>query len=167
VSLHSELIEQAEHLAKREPKRPRQASLRRAVSAAYYALFHLLVNDAVRKLIPIAPDKLRGQAQRAFTHGEMRAACKQLTQGSELFLTLLEQPVEPEIRDVAEIFVELQQQRHAADYDLAQTFDQLDVLRTVEQSRAAMSGWRKVRNTPNANVFLAALLLNSRWNRSS
>ena len=32
--------------AKRKPKRPRQASLRRAVSTSYYALFHLLICEA-------------------------------------------------------------------------------------------------------------------------
>jgi hypothetical protein len=32
VSLHKDLLDQAGHLAKREPKRPKQASLRRAVS---------------------------------------------------------------------------------------------------------------------------------------
>ena len=37
------LLEQAQHLVKREPKRPKQASLRRAISTAYYALFHLLI----------------------------------------------------------------------------------------------------------------------------
>jgi len=41
-----DLLEQAKHLANREPKRPEQASLRRAVSTAYYALFHLLVSEA-------------------------------------------------------------------------------------------------------------------------
>jgi uncharacterized protein (UPF0332 family) len=40
------LLEQAKHLANREKKRPRQASLRRAVSTAYYALFHLLIYEA-------------------------------------------------------------------------------------------------------------------------
>jgi hypothetical protein len=42
------LLEQAEHLAKRERNRPRQASLRRAVSTAYYALFHLLIHEATQ-----------------------------------------------------------------------------------------------------------------------
>ncbi len=32
------------------PGRPKQANLRRAVSTAYYALFHLLVHDATASL---------------------------------------------------------------------------------------------------------------------
>ena len=48
MSLHGDLLDQASRLAVQEPRRPRQASLRRAVSAAYYALFHLLVDAATR-----------------------------------------------------------------------------------------------------------------------
>jgi len=42
-----DLLEQAHHLATREAGEPKQASLRRAVSTAYYALFHLLIDEAV------------------------------------------------------------------------------------------------------------------------
>lgn len=41
MAFPDDLLEQAVHLARREPGRPRQASLRRAISTAYYALFHL------------------------------------------------------------------------------------------------------------------------------
>ncbi len=165
MSLCHDLIEQAEHLARRELKKPRQASLRRAVSTVYYALFHMLIDDAVPKLIPNAPDLLRVQARRAFTHADMRNACEQLTKSSNAFARLLARPVEAELQTVAEAFVELQFHRHAADYDLAQVFDRIKVLGIIGQARAAATAWNMVRNTPNANVFLAALLLNSRWNR--
>jgi hypothetical protein len=155
VSLHNDLIEQAEHLAKRELKKPRQASLRRAVSTAYYAPFHMLTDDAVLKVIPNTPDGLRVQAQRAFTHGEMRNACEQLTKSSNIFARLL----------VAEAFVELQIYRHRADYELTQVFDRIKVLGIIARANSAISAWNRVRNTPNANVFLTALLINSRWNR--
>lgn len=39
MSLHADLLKQARHLATKERRRPSQASLRRAISAAYYALF--------------------------------------------------------------------------------------------------------------------------------
>ena len=41
MTFPDELLEQAHHLANRERKRPRQASLRRAVSSAYYARFSI------------------------------------------------------------------------------------------------------------------------------
>ena len=49
MTLHHDLLDQASHLATRETKKPKQASLRRAVSAAYYALFHLLVADGAKR----------------------------------------------------------------------------------------------------------------------
>lgn len=48
---HDDLLRQAERLAKLDPKRPRQANLRRAVSSAYYALFHFLVDQSCRAAI--------------------------------------------------------------------------------------------------------------------
>ena len=44
-----DLLEQAYDLAQKEPANPKQASLRRAVSTAYYSLFHLLIDEAVSK----------------------------------------------------------------------------------------------------------------------
>ena len=40
MSLHGDLLVQARFLASKEPRRPLRASLRRGVSATYYALFH-------------------------------------------------------------------------------------------------------------------------------
>ena len=165
MSLHQDLLEQAEHLATLEPKRPRQASLRRAVSSAYYAIFHMLANDAAVKLVPNTPELLRLQAQRAFAHAEMRNACEQFAKSSTSIFRLLIPPIEAELQSVAEAFVELQHQRHTADYDLSQQFNRIAVLEIIGLAKTAMSDWNKVRNQPNANVFLAALLLNSRWNR--
>ncbi len=44
MSLSRDLLKQARILARKEPKKPLQASLRRSVSASYYAIFHLLVD---------------------------------------------------------------------------------------------------------------------------
>ena len=43
-----DLLEQAVRLAKLDVKKPKQANLRRAISSAYYALFHMLVDEACR-----------------------------------------------------------------------------------------------------------------------
>ncbi len=73
MSFHADLLEQARHLLRREPRRPKQASLRRAVSAAYYALFHLLVHESSQRLISgTAQARLRALTARAFEHGAMR-----------------------------------------------------------------------------------------------
>jgi hypothetical protein len=74
MSLASDLLEQAQHLSRRERRRPRQASLRRAISTAYYALFHLLIDDATSTLVSRA--ELRARFARAFDHGDMKNASR-------------------------------------------------------------------------------------------
>ena len=49
--MHDELLEQARRLALLDRRRPKQANLRRAVSAAYYSLFHFLVDESCRGIL--------------------------------------------------------------------------------------------------------------------
>ena len=77
MSLHGDLLTQARFLVRREPRRPRQASLRRAVSAAYYALFHLLIHEATRMMVSGSSlGSLRTLVARAFAHATMNEACR-------------------------------------------------------------------------------------------
>lgn len=165
MALHHDLLEQAEHLVAREPKQPRQASLRRAVSAAYYALFHLLTAEAARRLAPDQRAGLRAIVGRAFVHGDMKAVCRQfaaqrLVRPLDELVTL---PIEPALILVAATFVELQEARHIADYDLSRSLDRLAARERVRTARRAFAEWHVVRQLPNANVFLLALLLQRQW----
>jgi hypothetical protein len=45
MAYHNDLLEQAIDLIHYKPSDPNQAALRRAVSTAYYALFHLLISE--------------------------------------------------------------------------------------------------------------------------
>lgn len=67
-----DLLAQAKDLAFKEKKKPRQASLRRAVSSAYYSLFHLLLDEAAALVAGAGPLKsktdLRRLVGRSFTH---------------------------------------------------------------------------------------------------
>ena len=83
MSLPRDLLAQARLLATKESSRPKQASLRRAVSAAYsyYALFHLLVSDAVRRLLAGSDrEALRNCLSRAFDHAVMKRVARQFAQ---------------------------------------------------------------------------------------
>jgi hypothetical protein len=161
LTLHHDLLEQAQHLALREPKKPKQASLRRAVSAAYYALFYFLLFEATLLFFPHEPAALRSRASRAFSHGEARSACVIFSKSGIKDLTI--DPLETELIDMARTFIELQEARHRADYDLNESFDRVQVVGIVDQARQAMSNWKVIKGSPNANVFLAALLLHNRW----
>jgi hypothetical protein len=170
LALHDDLLEQAKHLASRERRKPRQASLRRSVSAAYYALFHLLVSEGSRLLAPHQPPNLRAQVRRAFSHGDMKAVCRQfgssnMTRIAAGTRALIDAPLENELRSVASAFVELQEARHGADYDVRVSFNRLDVLGKINMTQQAFADWRRVRGKPNAAAFLAALLLQKHWSR--
>jgi hypothetical protein len=126
----------------------------------------MLVADGALKLIPNAPPLLRQQAQRAFMHGEMKRACEQFAKpGAGNLAHLVNAPIQPELNRVAAAFVDLQEARHSADYEVSQSLDRVSVLQTIDKAKKAIADWRLVRNSANANVFLAALLLHSRWNK--
>ena len=165
MALHQDLLEQAKHLAKREPKRPRQASLRRAVSAAYYALFHLLVSEGATRLAPTQPSGLRRQVQRAFVHGQMKDVCKTFGAGNAPngIHHLITLPLQTELKSISLAFVDLQEKRHKADYDLTYVPIRLDVLQAVQSAEQAFNDWNTVKKSHNASVFLASLLLQKHW----
>jgi hypothetical protein len=72
MAFADDLLDQAYHLANKEDN-PSQASLRRAVSTAYYALFHLLIDEAVGKW---AVERQRGAIGRTFEHKAMKVVCE-------------------------------------------------------------------------------------------
>ena len=162
MSYHADLLEQAEHLARRERRRPRQASLRRSISASYYALFHLLIDEAVgRMLRGNDREALRDCMARAFAHSTMREAARRFAGGNvtpKLIAGLNGLSLQPELVTVAKIFLDLQQARHEAEYDRTIRFTRPQVLRLSNQARRAFSNWRRVRKSLQADVFLVALL---------
>ena len=79
MSFPDDLLEQAYHLANREPEFPKQASLRRAISTAYYALFHMLVDEAVGKW---TVELQRSILARTFNHGKMKKICDGVLEAS-------------------------------------------------------------------------------------
>lgn len=169
MALHHDLLEQARHLATREPTRPRQASLRRAVSASYYALFHLLAAEGARLTAASRPSGLRAQVRRAFIHADMKVLCRQFagrTGLSDHVRSLLSLPLDPVLISIARQFLELQDERHAADYDMSQSFLRFEVLNMIAGVQIAFDDWPRIRASPNGAVFLTALLLNRQWSRA-
>lgn len=142
MAFHDDLLDQAFHLARLDRNRPRQANLRRSVSTAYYALFHLLVSEAVSYW---RLERHRAMLARSFEHGRMKRVCNNCPQQNT------------GLRSVAEAFVELQQARHSADYDSSVVWVKSDVLDQVEMARAAFATWPAIRNHTLTQDFLLAL----------
>ena len=146
-----------------------QADIRRAVSSAYYALFHLLVEQAAKHAASGAPLPVQMQIRRSLQHKEMRKACEAFARAGRskpsTLEHLLERPVEDNLTYVADTFIRMQDARHTADYDLSS-----DVTLTEAESLLHSVGfyfmfWQDLHERPNARTFLAALLFHERWTR--
>lgn len=156
MSLASDLLDQASTLASLDPMKPKQASLRRAISAAYYSIFHLLIDEAARRIS--TNTALQPYIARSFEHKNLKdAANKIIAQSSPQPPwpgQLLSAPIEPELARVCNAFVDLQSLRHQADYNVAKTFKRADVVFEVSRAKAAHQDWAQTRASDNATVFL-------------
>ncbi len=163
MSLHADLLKQAHHLATKEPRRPSQASLRRAISASYYALFHCLVDDATRRMMP-GPHRtsIRQCVSRAFRHSDMRAVCKSFAAGnppSKLAPAFTGVAIDPRLVAIAQTFQDLQEARHQADYNTYRLFQRSDALYYHQLAIRALQHWKDIRRTTQADAFLTGLLV--------
>jgi len=158
--MYRHLLEQARHLTRREPRRPRQASLRRAVSSAYYALFHFLIDRACRQVFGGSPRRrqLRLILSRAFAHGTMHAASRRIAGGNLPQSLGWATPFPQPLRDVALAFMKLQEERHRADYDLSRPFSRSEAATLVELAATAIADWPAVADDDAARLYLSLLL---------
>lgn len=141
--------------------------LRRAVSAAYYALFHQLCSDSALLLAPHVPESVRNRIQRWFNHGEMKRVCERFSK------PVLDQPLRDlvgdsapqDLRFVAEEFIALQESRHLADYDLGYSFAWNEARLAIEVSVRALKAWQRTVSSAEANIFMLSLLVWKNWEK--
>jgi hypothetical protein len=135
LALSHDLIGTARRLARANPSRPRQADLRRAVSTAYYAVFHALARQCGDRFIGTGQNRSRPawkQVYRALDHGFAKKACFRAAN--------LGFP--SGVVTFADIFARLQDERHRADYDPEARYTRADVQAFVgmaEQATSALS----------------------------
>jgi uncharacterized protein (UPF0332 family) len=137
MGLAHKLLEHAEGLLPQRRGRPDQAALRRAVSAAYYAAFHRLVERSTDIVAGVSAEKaLRHVIGRSFEHGSMRDLSGALLNQSlpEILVGLMGE-VPDDLRTIARDFPRLQSERHRADYNLAQPFSKHDVQLALRSAR--------------------------------
>jgi hypothetical protein len=161
--VYKDLLDQAYRLATLDAKRPKQANLRRAISSTYYALFHMLVDEVCRVQIGAQHGQapFRQVLGRAFAHTVMREACKSfgggtlkksVSQGLPATFT-----IPPEIRGLAEVFVDLQEKQHLADYDLTVRFNRSDVLYLIGVVTGHIHLFKQLAFCDEKRFFLACL----------
>ena len=125
-----DLLDTARRLAHPGAAQPTQADLRRAVSTAYYALFHCLAAAAADLLTGSDRSPEWHQVYRALEHGKAKRACRQ--QGALRAFPM-------EIHSFAEMFADLQGARHAADYALEGEYSKPDVLTIINRAENAIN----------------------------
>lgn len=107
--IHDDLLELADHLARREAGRPKQISLRRAISTAYYAVFHALAHLCAKELVGWAkPWEAFTPIYRALDHSAAKKLFDRDRDG---------QIYGEDVAEIGRIFISLQQARYTADYD--------------------------------------------------
>ena len=153
MAFAEDLLQQAFVLVHKEPKKPRQASLRRSVSTAYYALFHLLIQETSANW---SRRDTRDHLARAFDHRTMKEASTRAENAT--YDPAVNPRVVSKLRAVARAFRELQHQRHLADYSNATKWDRVKALAKVQQAQTAFTDWKSIRNEYAAQRYLISLL---------
>jgi hypothetical protein len=146
--LADDLLEDARHLAAKGNAEHRASCMRRAVSTAYYAVFHLLVEDFVEHWEFVDQ---RPRLARMFNHQKMRDAPfapkdKRNPTAAEMALM-----------DVVRAFGQLQNDRHRADYDLAWNIVGTDVVDAITLAEDTFAKWRSIRNEDAAQQHLLSM----------
>ena len=147
-----DLVEAARSMTESGAGRPTQARLRRAVSTAYYAMFHCLAGCVANLIIGRTRKPAWHQTYRALEHGKVRNACED--RGA-----LAAFP--PEVCNFADMFVALQKARQQADYALDGRYDKLTVLGAIDMAERAIVRFEQT-DAQHRRAFVAHVLFKRR-----
>ena len=164
MAFSDDLLSQAAHLAARGPGRPRQADLRRAVSAAYYAMFHEISDRAVRSILrgADARGRIGSRVRRAVSHASVLKACKWMVGTTpDVVKSMLPHDsgdIPSALRLICRYTISLQGERHRADYDFSAPFTRSAADASVAFTQLVLSDFRGLPDDPAMQVFLLGCL---------
>lgn len=158
-----DLISQARALARADATRPQQANLRRAVSAAYYAVFYELCHQAVRSVLSKseAGDAVGARLARVVTHRAVAIASKWFAEGvTNKVIQGLRQnsPLAPSMKSLCRIIIVLQDERHRADYDQSLPFSRNEALRLIDDAEEALRVMRASSSDSDMKILFLGVL---------
>lgn len=161
------LLEQAEQLILPPVAgAPRQADIRRAVSAAYYAVFHFVLTEVADEFVGVTKRSSTRYAlvYRSVNHSALKKLCEKLSKSTASPDVLKHFPrsgLGPNLPLFANAVIELQEKRHLADYDPSQKLKISDGRRAIDSARGAMRRFRRF-NAKRRQSFVALLCFSSR-----
>ena len=125
------LLRIATDLAEANTGRPRRAELCRAVSTAYYAMFHCLAHTCADRLAgragTVGSRSMWRRVYRAPEHRQARTRCENI-------------PISfpDEVQEFGQVFSVLQSKRHFADYDPDYRVGKSEVTADIHRARTAI-----------------------------
>jgi hypothetical protein len=145
------------------------ADFRRAVSASYYAVFHLISAAVAEQACPPTPPELRGRFQRALDHKSMKNAMQSFVTLDSLKKLSTDTGItcvySKDIADIARAFGQLYDAREFADYDVVDSGGTVDFSWAsdwVDKVRLAFDAWDRVKSKDEAKLFLASLIFGNK-----
>jgi uncharacterized protein (UPF0332 family) len=187
--LAADLLDHAGRLCGLDPAVQSNADRRRAISAAYYALFHTLAEEAAAlfasdpALTPAIRANLASKVRRMVSHTEVRDHAETFRRTREedpspsrppqynlkkFLKDLLAEPnptVPEALEKFARTFVRLQTERELADYERDYEVSPVEASKHVQDAADALDQWSRTRTEPIAQAFIASLLLEKRGRR--
>jgi hypothetical protein len=141
---------------------PRQVDLRRAISAAYYGVFHAIVRAATDLVIGAAQRQTPwyGLVYRSIEHRSLRTLCEDIGKPSMPARYLPYVPASGLGTDMAALAAavpDLQKKRHEADYDPRLRFYRSDARIEVSKARTAVKHLTDA-DSESRRIFLILLL---------
>jgi uncharacterized protein (UPF0332 family) len=167
VSDPSELLSVARFLlAEGATSPPTQAQLHRAVSTAYYAVFHKILSAAAERFAGPRHEHTGAYAMlyRSFDHMHMRTMCNELrlpVLRNRIKTPLRRDAVSQDARDFASGFSGLQQARHLADYDPTVELNSSYVSSQIDAAEYTIDAFDRIGPDEQADV-LALLMVRTR-----
>lgn len=157
----NELLRQADLLAGQTP--PTQADLRRAISSAYYAVFHFCLTAAAEMVTGAsAPSTERyTHVYRSIDHKVLRGLCGQLGQSQPQNVAITPGSGFGRLQDFARLTASLYEQRIFADYDPSRTYSDTEARVVISDARLAIT-WFNSCDDEQKNAFLTMLLFRQR-----
>lgn len=123
---------------------PRQADLKRAISTAYYAVFHAVLTEASDEFVGKTQRQSPRYAlvYRSVGHGQLKSLCVDIskrTPPTKYRPYIPPGGFGPDVQAFATALADLQEKRHTADYDPLARFSRADALFAASTARNAVA----------------------------
>ena len=133
---------------------PTQAAIRRAISTAYYATFHALTASNGDALIGPVHDQLTADAwtqiYRGLNHGHAKSQLEPEVKRNQPRLSA-------DAQNFADLFCDLQDERHNADYNPRETFTAQAANTWLDTAEAAITDFLRTSRSERAAVAILTL----------